>query len=481
MSLGARDYGLYGLVGGVVGFVTFFNSILSMAVSRFYAYEIGRASVSDNRESAIKDCRSWFSTAVFLHTIVPLSLVAIGWPIGEYAVLNWLTIPSDRVAACLWVLRFSLVSCLAGMMNVPFNAMYTAKQYIAELTIYSIAASIIRVAILYYMVSNPGDWLTAFGFIMMLLSVVPNLIIAVRAMFVFPECRLIVSEMINWSRFSQLGSYAGWVSFGMGAWVCRQNGIPIFINEFLGAAYNSSMTVSNAIAGHAMSLSSCLTGAFAPAITNARGAGNDVLMRKYSLMTSKIGTLLILVFAIPISLELDEITKLWLKTPPPGILALSRYVLLALVFERMAEGSHLAVSACGKIGKYQLITCMGIFSFIPLVWLLLHKGLGVHAIGIALCSSVFIHMSLRVLCAARLVKIGVWEWITRVALPVFAILICAAVAGALSCLLLQQSVLRIAATFLFSMVAFALSGWLYALDGAEKSFVLQRFYNVFRR
>ena len=41
-ALGVFDYGIMGVVGGLVGFISFFNEILSAAVGRFYAIFIGK-------------------------------------------------------------------------------------------------------------------------------------------------------------------------------------------------------------------------------------------------------------------------------------------------------------------------------------------------------------------------------------------------------------------------------------------------------
>ena len=78
-------------------------------------------------------------------------MLIIGYPIGDYAIRHaWLNIPPDRVEACLWVFRFSCLSGFLGLVTVPFNAMYGAKQYIAELTVYSFVTTTLNVCFLYY-------------------------------------------------------------------------------------------------------------------------------------------------------------------------------------------------------------------------------------------------------------------------------------------------------------------------------------------
>jgi len=83
MALGEVDYGLLGVVGGLTAFISFINGLLSSAVGRFYAFSIGRATAENNSSEALESCRRWFSLAVFVHTIVPIILISIGYACWE--------------------------------------------------------------------------------------------------------------------------------------------------------------------------------------------------------------------------------------------------------------------------------------------------------------------------------------------------------------------------------------------------------------
>ena len=170
MALGEVDYGLFGLVGGLTAFVVFFNSLLAGAVSRYYAVSVGQA--EKFAASGLEECRGWFCTALFVHTAVPIVLLAIGYPCGVCTIKNFLTIPIDRIDACVWVWGCTCISCFIGMLNVPFRAMYIAKQYIAELTIYNFATTILNFSASYYMVSHPGVWLSRYAIWMCVLSII---------------------------------------------------------------------------------------------------------------------------------------------------------------------------------------------------------------------------------------------------------------------------------------------------------------------
>ena len=95
------------------------------------------------------------------------------------------------------------------MVTVPLSAMYTAKQYIAELTIYGFLTSTLNLAFYAYMATHPAVWLSRYAAWMSVMSVVPAVIIAVRAYFIFPECRLVPREIVNARRIRQMAAFAG--------------------------------------------------------------------------------------------------------------------------------------------------------------------------------------------------------------------------------------------------------------------------------
>ena len=58
-KLGIDDFGLYNVVGGVVGILSFLNGTLSIGTSRFLAYELGTGNIGKLKQT--------FSTAFYVH------------------------------------------------------------------------------------------------------------------------------------------------------------------------------------------------------------------------------------------------------------------------------------------------------------------------------------------------------------------------------------------------------------------------------
>ena len=476
MVLGDIDYGLYGLVAGLTAFVTFFSSFLSGAIARYYAFAVGEAQVSGREAEGLAKCRQWFNTAVLVHTVVPGAVMLVGYPVGAYAVEHWLTIPAERIGSCLWVLRFVCLSSLVGLVNVPFNAMYVAKQYIAELTVYSFAQTLCNVVALYYMVTHPGDWLATYAGLVCLFGLVPQLLIVLRALKIFPECRLDVREMRDWGRIRSLFAFAGWQFFGNFGALIKSQGISILVNKTLGPRLNTTLAVGSTVASQTDQLAGSLNGALVPALTNLAGAGERDRLLRMVYRACKLGAILSLFFILPLSLEVDAVLALWLKTPPALAAEACLLLLATTAVDETARGIGIAVTAYGRIALYYaLLGGLNILS-LPMAWLAVRYGWLDLRMVLAVLLAVRV---VAVVASARLAQhvmgISFLHWFTHVFCHVALAAGGALLAGwGTRALLADFYWLRMLPTFAVTTVVFLALAWRLVLEADERAYLVAR-------
>lgn len=481
MALGEVDYGLNGLVGGLTVFIAFFNGVLAGANARFYALSIGAVKVAEDKAGALEECRRWFNTALSVHAIIPLALILIGYPCGVWAIENFLTIPADRIQSCIWVFRFVCISCFVSMVNVPFSAMYGAKQYIAELTIYSFVTSTLNVVFLHYMVTHPGVWLARFAAWSCALSVVPQIIICIRAWIIFPECKVCLDYMWNWGRIKKLGWFSGWQMLGMSCGLLRTQGMTIVINKFFGAAMNAAQAIGNTVQGQCNTLAGSMQGAFVPIITQACGAGNYSLMNKFVLRTCKFNVVLSAIFMIPLALELPEVMRLWLKNPPAFATGLCYCAMLFYLADCCTVAYSVAINAVGKIEKYQLVV-----NSVSVMTLPLAIGIGFWVRNVYLVIFVqiliasLVSMS-RLLFARSLCGSSVRIWFTELFLPISVLFFVSGCFGMIPHFFMEESFGRVCTTIAFCEVIILPLMWFVILNDEERGFVRDRIFSRFVR
>ena len=471
MTLGKVDFGLLGLVGGLSWFITFLNGVLAVSVSRFYAVSVGRRRTADDDSAALEDCRKWFSIALCLHAFLGVFLVSVGYPIGAWLIRNWLTIPPERVETCIWLFRFVCISCFSAMINVPFNAMYKAKQYIAELTIYGFVITIVNFIFLCYMVTHSGDWLLRYGLWQCLLAVTPQIIITWRACVVFPECRFRPGAVRRGRRDAlKLVSFTSWNFFGSLGNLVRTRAPALIVNKFMGPEANATTTVAASLSSHTTIFSGSLKGAFMPALASAWGAGDMARVKTLFNGVCKFSSLLMLLVAVPVMAEADEIMLLWLKEPPDCAAALGIFIMCTSVFEHMSMGHWMIMSASGRIALYQTLVGACYVSALPIGWIAIGRC-GVMGVGWTLAITLVAAIVVRLVMVRRNFGIGPGHWIFKICIPTVAVSAVAYAAALIPAQFFAPSLVRVALSTLCAETVFVPLVWFFVLDISEREYV----------
>lgn len=479
MALGETDYGLYGVVGGLMAFVGFLNGLMAQAISRFYAFAVGAARVAKTAEAGVEECRRWFSIAVMIHVALPVALVAIGYPVGVWAIESFLTIPPDRVGACVWVWRLACLSGFVNMVNVPFSAMYNAKQEIAELSVYSFAVTTVMLGFTYYMVEHPGVWLTKYAAWMCMIATVPQVIICLRAVAKYPECRFRLAYAWDRGRILQVLDFCGGRFVAAVASLASGEGQAVLVNKYLGPAKNAAMAVGNTIVCHASSLSTSLVGAFSPAITNAAGEGDYEKMRALMLRTCRLATAAVMVFAIPLTLEIGEVTRIWLKVPPAGTSVIAAFMLADLVVERVSDGLWIGIFAMGRIRAFQLVESSCFVLRLVIAWAMLAAGFDLESVGLAYVLSGALQILVKLWFGRSLCGLSPWTWMREVAGPLGLVGCAAVAAGFVPRLLAAASIGRICLTTGFVECVLLPLLWFLVLRQGERLLLVGRLRRLF--
>jgi O-antigen/teichoic acid export membrane protein len=469
-ALGKTDFGLFNVVGSIIVFITFLNGVMCSSAARHFAYAIG----SGNKE----EVKKWFNASLSIHIVLPLILTIIGYFIGRYLIANFLTIPPERINACQVVFAMSLTAALFNMMSIPFTAMFTAKQHIFELALFMGLNSVLTFIFAYILTKANGDLLIFYGTYMMGINITIPVLQAIRAYFIFDECKINLSYWFNKQKIKEIGHFAGWQLFGNFGYVLRNQGLAILVNKYFGPVVNSSYGIANQVSSQTASLSSALNGAFAPAITTAEGARDRTKSLNLALSACKYGTLLVLLFAIPLMMEFNYVLVLWLKTVPEYTSELCILIIIGFIVDKTTSGHQNAVAAYGKIALYQAVNGTLIILTLPLIWLFFALGYSPVFLGYGF---IIIRVALTIgrLCFARqLVQLSIVKWFFQILLP---LLLLSIVSLAIACSIqffMTSSFIRLliicAATFIVSCGM----AWIIVLSQKERLYVKSKIRNL---
>ena len=367
-ELGAADYGVYGLVGGLLFFVSFISSILSQGTGRYLAYATG----TGDPENVTK----WFNAALNVFSCLPFILIPIGLAIGEVVVRFILKIDALRIFAALWVFRCSLFSFFAVMLATPFLSLLMAKQKIhiaAMLMLFHSVGLFIIAIVLPYL---PGDHLIVYAVLVaMSLGILQILYITVCRR-ICPEARVVFSYWWDADKIKSLVGFSGWLCVGTIGTVVNTQGQGVLLNLMRGTSANAGSSVAGSLGGQMQTLANAFLQAISPEVIRREGASNHSGMIALAKQATKLGVAFIMLVALPLFCECEYVLKLWLVNPPPYAVFFTRVTILSALFYKMAVGHRICFQATGKIKSQQIIelTVYAItVPMIPLVYVISHS------------------------------------------------------------------------------------------------------------
>lgn len=462
-GMGQIDFGLFTLVGSLIIVITYLNSVMSWSASRFFAYSIG------NGEPA--KVNSWFNAALSIHLCLAIILTATGWPLGEIVIAHMLTIPADRVVSCLWVFRMSLASAFLSILSVPFIAMFSAKQHISELAIWGMIQSLLAFALALQLGRLHGDRLLFYAFGMVVIFLIVQCLQIFRALIIFQECRIIGPQRSDRNQLIAILSFAFWNLFGSLGTLVRNQGSAILLNFCFGPRVNAGFGIANQASSQTDLFAGAMIGAFTPEITASAGRGDRARMLSLSNRASKLCTILVMLFAIPLMAEIDCVLKIWLGEPPLYTATFCWLILFIFIIDRLTVGHLLAINANGKIAAFQTAVGTSLVLCLPLAYLFFSRGFPPTSITIAYFIVTAASTGCRLFWAWRLFNLSIRCWLTDLLLPCTYVAIAGTLAALGPRLILAASFCRLALVISSSVAGSLITSWFLAFDESERDFV----------
>jgi len=147
-TLGFDDYGLYGVIGGIVTMFTFLNGAMNGASSRYITIELGRKD--------FVQLNKIFNVLFASHAAIALVVLVLGETVGLWFLLNKIVIPAGQETVAFWVYQISIISTLFGITLVPYSSMIIAHENMKLYAYVGMAEVVLRLLIVYLLLILPG-------------------------------------------------------------------------------------------------------------------------------------------------------------------------------------------------------------------------------------------------------------------------------------------------------------------------------------
>ena len=366
-ALGENDYGVYNVVGGVVGMFSMVSGALSAAISRFQAYELGSGDIGRLKNA--------YSVSVYIQIFLSIVAVIVVETVGVWFLYNRLTIAPDRLPAANIVLQCSLVTFVSGLLVVPTRASVVAHEKMGVFAITSIVEIIFKLLIAVFLAyaGYKGDKLIMYALLIMFSTLIIQVVYSVYCRQNFQECHL--SGITDKSAFKEIAGFAGWNFLGTTAGVLHNEGINIVLNMLYGTAVNAARGLANTVSNILANFVNNFTIAMDPQITKAYGAGDRDFFMFLVYRGAKFTFFIYLLMGLPVLLEADFLMSFWLVDVPEHSVNFVRLSLILIFIDLLSNTLYAAQIATGKIRNYQIVSSIIQFINFVVTYYLLKTGM----------------------------------------------------------------------------------------------------------
>lgn len=370
-TLGVTDYGLYAVVGGVIGLFTFLNSSLGVATSRFFNVEMGRKD---------GDVNASFNVNILLHICFAAIILILAETVGLWYVYNRLNVAEGKLDDAVFVYQVSIVTSCLGIVNSPYSSLLVAHERFRFISIFEIVNTSVRfVCIVLLSLYNGEHALRIYSIIMALTTV--NVFVAyhyvahrnwrdtVRLRFVGDR-----------RRYREVLAFGGWNVLASLAYMGRSSGSDLIVNRFFGTAVNGAFSIGKTVNQCLQSFTGNFDSASAPQIIQAYAAGDR---DRYTFLCNKMGRIKLLMFelmAFPLLVQLDFLLHLWLGNVPDGALEFTFCYIILSGATLSTGGISNLINASGKIKWFKLTVSAFLLICLPVAIVLYQMGMPAYGI-----------------------------------------------------------------------------------------------------
>lgn len=395
--LGVSDFGIYNLVGGVIGMFAFLNNSMSAATQRFINFE--KASNALNRIKLI------FNLSLRNHIIISFLVLILGETIGLWFINYKLNIPPERLYAANIVFQFSIFTAFFDIIRIPYSAIIIAFEKMSFFAMLGVLETITKIIIIVMLLNiNDVDHLMLYSGLYFLSSMISNILFFVYCQKHFKQY-VGIEKSYDSSKNKELLSFSSWIIFGQVASIGANQGLSMILNIFYGVVVNAAMGIAYQVNNAVYGFVSNFQVAFQPQIVQTYANNESERNRKLILNTSKYSLYLIIVLSLPLLFFTSEILKIWLGNEVPKYASeFVKIVLGCSIIDAIAGPFWMASTAIGNIKTYNITLTVINFITLPLAVLLLYLGYNpIYAfsvkffisIGMQLFRYIFIHNRLQ--------------------------------------------------------------------------------------
>lgn len=365
-KLGVEDYGLYQVVGGVVGILSFLNGTLSLGTSRFLTYELGTCNTEKLKRT--------FSTAFYTHAILALIIIVLMETGGLWFLYHKLVIPPERLSACFWVFQLSIFTTFIAITQVPYTATIMAHERMNIYAYISIFEAFAKLGVCYILSVTGMDRLIFYAILIAFVQMIVALFYRIYSIRCFAESKL--QFVFDKKILKNMMGFSGWNILANISNMLGHQGTLVLINMFFSPVVVAAQAVAGQVSGAIMQFINNFRTAINPQVIKLYAAGNKEGSKKLTLQTTVYCFDLILLLGLPAIIVMDKLMNIWLVEVPEYAVAFTQWIIVKQIIGTFSASFYTPMMAANKMKVNSMAAVyLGIGEFV-LLYVFLKMGFG---------------------------------------------------------------------------------------------------------
>lgn len=464
-ALGVEDYGINAVVGGIVSMSGFITNTMSVAISRYITYALGKGDKNQ--------LKTMYSTSINAQIFMAAIVAAILEIAGVWFLNNEASIPLERMEAANWVLQCSIVTLMISLISSPFNALIIAHERMSVYAYMSIIDVILKLAICFAIMVYGGDRLALLAFLHIMVAFVLNTFYGWYCRRNFEEARY-SPKVFNKGLMKELTVFSGWNLLNNGAYAFATQGVNMLINVFFGVVFNASRSIAMQVNNAVQSFVNNFSVAFSPQITKSYAVGDLNYAVHLANKGTKFSWLMMYMFLVPVFMEAEMLLQLWLGDVPEMAPLFLRFAMFESLAVMSGNNLYKLIQADGRVREYTVHAAITAGMIFPLTWIAYYWGTPVWITYVIFIVDFMVLNFVRIVDVKRLMIFSARQFLKECCIPCVIVSVASFILPVIVAHYMEQSILRFFINVVVSVVWTGFCCIVFGLTKSERKFFLDK-------
>lgn len=365
-ALGAVDYGMFAVVGGIVALIAISNSIMISVSNRFIAVAIGKGNTEEINKT--------FNINLAIHFFIAIITLLFAIPIAHWYIANYVNYDGN-IRDVYLVCDISIIASAISFIGVPYNGLLLARERFFVYCSTDVGAALLKLVVTWLLIDHFEHKLLIYALTMAVMTAYPTFVFILY-------CRKHFLTIVRFKFIRDITAYWNVLKFSVGVGIgtlmgmVKLQGTQLIINVFFTTTVNSAIAVANVVNQFIQMFANNISKSIAPQIYKSHASKDEERYTYLVCLSSRMTYLVMLMISLPFLLIPETLFGLWLDKIPDGTLMFSRLMIIDILIVSLNAGIVDIIFASGKIYLYQITVNFLVGISIVAGFLTVRAGLG---------------------------------------------------------------------------------------------------------